>query len=141
MCNEDLTDENSVVINKRHYHKVCAETKQNIEAVRNFYIDNINGQVVFTYLNKVINDIVINKGVDAGFLLFALKATYLTDKNLTNPARLHYIVVNEDLKKKYFQLMNPPPNMSVQIDSEFDYTEQDYVPAKSPSKRFSDILK
>jgi hypothetical protein len=65
----------SVVINGKHYHWDCAETKQNIKRCVDEYMDCVEDKTVFPIVMKIINDLVLKNKVPTEFVLKKIESS------------------------------------------------------------------
>lgn len=72
-----------------------------MESVKRLYFENISDTVVPAQLVKTIQNIVIGKGVDSEYLLFALKYVIANNMVLNSPYGLHYIIDNYKIKQAW----------------------------------------
>lgn len=72
-----------------------------METVKRLYFENISNTVVPSLLVKTIQNIVIDKGIDSEYLVFAMKFTIANKINLNSPFGLHYIVDNYKIKQAW----------------------------------------
>lgn len=140
-CEEPLTEENGIPVGKRYWHKECYHIKETADKIRKYYVSHISSQVTMAFLNSVISDILYKKKVNADYLLFALKYAYETNKSIKSPAYLHYIADDKRIQKLYNTTMvDHTKKRTVSIDTEFDYSDHDEVPA-TKRHTFADILR
>ena len=139
-CAEPLTDNNSVMVGKRHWHKQCFHIQETVGEIRKYYLSHFDRQAPMSYLNSVINNILYEKKVDADYLLFAMKYAYETDKKINAPASLHFLASDKRIQRLYkITYTSPETKKKVSIDTEFDYTDKEGIPLHT--KSFSDILR
>lgn len=91
----------AVVINKKRYHWDCAKTKQQLEYIRNYYFENIDGTVNFAILSKVLNTLVFEDGLDIDFVKFAIEYYGKYKMKIKSPFYLTYLKKNKMLKNKW----------------------------------------
>lgn len=72
-----------------------------MEEVKRLYFENISDTVVPALLVKTIQNIVIGKGVDSEYLLFAMKYVIACKIPLNSPYGLHYIIDNYKIKQAW----------------------------------------
>lgn len=133
-----------IIINHRYYHPKCAEDVEYIKKSRELYVSRISNTVVMSYLNKVLNTIVHNKGVDSKFLYFSIKYATEHNRKINDPAGLYYLVDNSTIKKAYIselksRIVTDKPKCNV-VDDDFVFTTPTVTRASKP-KGFADILK
>lgn len=85
----------------RYYHKDCLVIRDNMETVKRLYFEHISRTVVPAQLVKTIQQIVIAKGVDSDYLVFATKFAIVNKMTLNSPFGLHYIVDNYKVKQAW----------------------------------------
>lgn len=98
---EKVKASEAVVVGKKHYHWDCAATKQEIEEIRNTYIERIDNEVSFPVLSKVLNDLVFKYSMDIDYIRYAINyyADYKT--KVKSPFTLLYLRNNDFMKKKW----------------------------------------
>lgn len=85
----------------RYMHEDCARTSENMIKARDVYYDRISQEVVMKVLVRVIQNIVLQKGVDAEFLVFAIEYAADNKVPLRSPYSLHYLVDNYKIKEAW----------------------------------------
>ena len=98
---EKVKASEAVVVGKKHYHWDCAATKQEIEEIRNTYVERIDNEVSFPVLSKVLNDLIFKYNMDIDYIRFAINyyADYKT--KVKSPFTLLYLRNNDFMKKKW----------------------------------------
>lgn len=85
----------------KSYHPECLKTKNDINEIKELFVNNINKNVVYAQLIRVINTIIFNKGVTADYLKFGLQY-YISHKiPLNYPQGLYYVIQNKDVASAY----------------------------------------
>ena len=79
---EPVAAENSVVINKKHYHLDCAELKQTVKECVDIYIENRENQSDAAIANRIITNMVIKNNIPIDFIKHKIKQSlsYYEDK-------------------------------------------------------------
>lgn len=98
---KDIPIEEAVAIGKSYYHKDCAQIKQDIAEIIDIFVKEFNPNVVFSQLQKAINDILFNRCVDSGMLLFGVKYYVKNKYKLNYPGGLYYVVQNKDVVREW----------------------------------------
>lgn len=93
--------EESIIENKKHYHKECLQDKQNRQQIKQIFIDKINPSETISVLVRVINSIIDTKQVSSDFLLFALNYVICNKLPLNHAQGLYYIINNDKIKTEY----------------------------------------
>lgn len=132
-CDDELTDENRVVIGNRSYHKKCAEIKELIIKIRDYYIENVSNTVVVSQLVNAINNIVFTKEVEAEYLMFCLENAVKSGKQIKSPYYLHYLVDNNKNKSEYKSKSKVKENIISKVKAEIT-TEFNFDSAPEPIK-------
>ena len=98
---QTLNREEAVLVGKSsYYHPDCLRESQLINEIVDVYTKRVDKNPIYTHLRKTVNNIVVNKKVDAEFLLFALN--YAADNNMIKHVPgLYYIVKNEEIKRAW----------------------------------------
>lgn len=96
--NKIVPEGTGVLSGKRWFHEDCLKTRDNMEAVKRIYYEHISQTVVMSQLVKTIQNIVINKGVDSEYLLFAVKFVVTKRQTIRSPYGLHYIIDDPTVK-------------------------------------------
>ena len=94
-------DDESVVINGKHYHWDCAQIKSDIQELRDMYIHHIDKNVKIPVLAKVLNDLVFKYNQPIEYLKFALKYYIDYKIKIKSPFTLLYLRTNKVMYKKY----------------------------------------
>ena len=97
----EVSSDIAMLYNKRHYHKECLAEKNNKIKIRTIFYESISKTVVFSELNRAINNIIHVKNVDSEYLLFALKEAIRRNVNLQHPNGLYYIINYGAIKNAY----------------------------------------
>ena len=133
----------AVKVGSAYYHEDCYKVKTNIDKTIDLFAKEVNPNVIFSVLRRVINNIVFDKNIDSEMLLFGLK--YYIDENipLNYPQGLYYVVQNKAMvkayeKKKMAEYMLEQRKKAKENPVEEIETEFTYKPSKR--KNFSDIL-
>lgn len=97
----ELQKEDAVLSGRTtYYHKDCYEEMSLIKEIIDVYCNKVESDPVFTHLSKTVKDLVVNKGVDPHYLLFALN--YAADNNFIHHIPgLRYIAKDEEIWKEY----------------------------------------
>lgn len=83
-----------------YYHEDCYQDKCNLQLFRNLWRDNISSTVVYSQLNKTLNQLISN-GVSTEYLLFTLQYVIRNGCNLNYPAGFRYYIDYPEIKKEY----------------------------------------
>jgi hypothetical protein len=96
-----VNKDEAVIENNKYYHKECLHDKKNRIKIRESFLDKVNPNEVYTFLNKVISDIIDNKNVSSDYLLFALEYAINNTIKLNYAAGLYYLINNERINTAY----------------------------------------
>ena len=98
---EKVKSSESVAVGKKHYHWDCAATKQDIDLIRNIYIEDIDKNASIPVLSKIINDLIFKYELEIDFILFSVRyyAEYKT--RIKSPFTLLYLRKNDFMKEKW----------------------------------------
>lgn len=114
--NINLTSDQYVKDGKQYFHEDCYKTKNDIQMIKTLWHDNIDGMVVFSQLNKIINNLIFNDYISSDYILFAVKyAIDHKDIKLQYPPGLKYVLGNKKVKDAYKKMTSPK------------YTQSDFV--------------
>lgn len=93
----------AVKIGNKYYHWDCAATKQEIDDIRNIYLDEIDNTASFPILSRVLNDLVFKYDMDIDYIRFAV--TYYAEYHIKikSPFTLLYLRNNDFMKRKWEQ--------------------------------------
>ncbi len=83
------------------YHPDCLHEQETIEQIIDVFYKQVNPDVVFWQLRKVINKLVYEEGFEAEYILFAIRRHLEQGKPLTYPAGIAYIVQNRQMKAAF----------------------------------------
>ena len=134
-----LCSDSDDIINS--YHTKCLKTKNDISEIKRLFTDNINRNVVFSQLVKVINNIIFNKRIDSEYLKFGLQY-YITNKiPLNYPQGLYYVIQNKEVEKAYSKRIATSVKKEIKSlsDSTLD-TEQTFEHRVFKKKSIGDIF-
>jgi len=137
--------------NKFYYHKDCwkaktkgewkdEKTKQDLQTIKNLWIEHINETVVYSQLFQMLNGF-LQRGVESEYLLFVLQYCIIHKYKLMYPGGFKYYVDRQEIKDAYSRTKfakvkrSPPPQI---VDNEETSPK---FSVGSKSKGFSSILK
>lgn len=89
-----------------YYHKDCWGIKEDINKIKELWIENISDTVVFSNLIQVINTIIFKKHVSSEFLVFAMEYVIKNKIPLRYPNGLYYIIDNDKIKNSWNKKKN-----------------------------------
>lgn len=129
----DIAEEDDVIVRKKHYHKDCKKTADDIKEIIDVFYKRVNENVVFSKLTSVIKTIVYKRNVPADTLLYGLKY-YLDHGGIINyPEGLYYVMqdkkVQEVCAKRNAKKVMQQPNAIV-TDEDQEETTFTYKPSK-----------
>lgn len=138
--NKDIDKSDAVKVGNSYYHKDCYDTKNDIAEIVDLFTKNINTNVVYSVLVRVINNIIFNKKNESKFLLFGLKYYIANKIPLNYPQGLYYVIQNKDVLNTYKKYLAKQQikNDKVIIKEENNEVDFNFKPTKS--KGFGDIL-
>ena len=87
---DDCVEENG-----KYYHRDCLREKNAIAEIIDFWYREIDEDVVFNQLRRVIDQLVYQRRMDASYILFAIKKKA---KFLNYPSGIYYAVGDKRLK-------------------------------------------
>lgn len=102
--NKEIEDGTEVKIGKSYYHPECAKIKNDIAEIIKLFTDNVNKNVVYSALTRVINDIIFNKKIESGMLLYGLRQWISNKKVLNYPGGLYYVIQDASVVKGWAEL-------------------------------------
>ena len=129
------------------YHKDCYELKETVSKIIDYFVKEINSDVVYPVLMRTIDNILFPKdkpGIPAERLLFQMKHYHKRGGNIRYPGGLYYAIQDRqsfDAYKKYKaekKLRNQ--SMSFKIDDDRKVREYDYKIRIKKQPSFEDIL-
>lgn len=85
----------------RYFHKDCAQTKNDIKEIIDLWKNQINSNVVYAELQRVINTIIFVRHNSSSLLLFGLKYYISKGIPLNYPQGLYYVIQNKDVYTAY----------------------------------------
>lgn len=102
-CHEtkDILRTEAVFDGKKYYHPDCLKTKEDIAKIIDLFATQVNPNVVFAQLRRVVNNIIFDRGIESGLLLYGIQWYIDHRRNLTYPQGLYYVVQNADVQKSY----------------------------------------
>lgn len=136
--NGELIDKDKAVkIDKCYYHPDCYKIKEDIQEIVKLFKENINPNVVYSQLHKVINNIVFDKGETSDFLLFGLQYYIKNHIPLRYPQGLYYVIQNKEVNKQYQRYNLSTLSSRIEIKENIDH-HFTYIPIKE--KTIADII-
>ena len=120
---DDCVEENG-----KYYHRDCLREKNAIAEIIDFWYREIDEDVVFNQLRRVIDQLVYQRGMDASYILFAIKKRA---KFLNYPSGIYYAVGDKRLKADWRILheaeilkeVKAKSNKSAKMEPAFQYAE------------------
>jgi hypothetical protein len=109
-CNDELLKHNAIKVGNRYYHKSCEIEKNNKEKSIELYKKYYKSCESEMIINKVINQIVNEKGFDSEYVLYAICKAIKNKTPLKAVFGLHYVVDNQDYIASY-KLMKAKENV------------------------------
>ena len=96
---------------KIYYHKDCykakikgewkdEKTKQDLQTIKNLWIEHINDTVIYSQLFQMLNGF-LQRGVESEYLLFVLQYCILHKYKLQYPGGFKYYVDRQEIKDAY----------------------------------------
>lgn len=109
-----------------YYHPDCFKAKQDALEIINIWSKKVNPLCNFAQLRRAVNNIIYDKKVDSGMLLYGLKM-YIDKKiPLHYPGGLYYIIQNHEVQEKYKEMqarkMREVAAQNVADDEGVDFT-------------------
>lgn len=98
----DLTTDKFIKNGSSYFHEDCYQARQNIQLIKQLWHDHIDELVVYSQLNKILNQLIFNDHVSSDYLVFAVKYSINSDDiNLRHPPGLKYVIGNQRVKNAY----------------------------------------
>lgn len=85
------------------YHEDCYKEKKDLQLFRNIWYENISSTVVYSELNRTLNQLLSKRDVTVDYLLFVLQYVIDNNLNLRYPAGFRYFVDKQDIKDAYIR--------------------------------------
>lgn len=138
-----------------YYHKDCykakasgewkdAQTKADLQLIKNMWVENISQTVVFSQLFKMLNDL-LSRGISSDYLVFVLQYCIENHLHLNYPGGFPYFVDKREIKAAYEKkLIKAQERMAKEQKPEEKPVAEDNSPtftAKQKIKSFQDIIK
>lgn len=101
--NIDIEGEEYTKHGSQYYHVDCAKISDAIKDIRDIWFQNIDENVDFKILNRVIADLIFNKGYSADYILFCIRYSVENGNKLRFPPGLRYCVEFDNYKSAYNQ--------------------------------------
>lgn len=119
----------------KYYHQECLQEKLNIERIKDLYGTEIDTNVVYAFLCRILKNIIFNKGNDSEFVLFAVEFAIKTHRPMTSPASLYYLVTDRAVLAAYKQ------HKEAETSKEIKEIAQQNIEIKDnePSFTFTDV--
>jgi len=137
---EPLLKTDAVKEGNLYYHKDCYKTRENIKQIIKVYTEKVDGNPIYAYLNRVINDVIFKQNTDSNFLLFAIKKATEPGSSwkVRNPQGIPYLAKDEKLKKLWLDKERASkPKIRFEV-LENTVAPSGYVPEKE--KRIGDLF-
>ena len=142
-----LLKSEAVRVGSCYYHKDCYETKKAIADIIDYFVKEVNPDVVYPVLVRTINNICFpkdNNGIPAERLLFQIKHYCTHGHNLRYPGGLYYVLQDRDsfeaYKKYKAEQALKEKDLSFRVSDEQNRSREGHVTIKK-QKSFEDILK
>ncbi len=94
----DLENDEYVEENGRFFHADCKHEKDTRAEIIDYWYRNIDEDVIFNQLSKILDRLLYSEKIDCDYILFALKKKA---KFLNHPPGLVYAVKDKELKKEW----------------------------------------
>ena len=94
----DIKTEQYVEDKNRYYHPECKHEKDTLAEINDYWYRCIDKDVIFNQLVRIVNRLVYQDGMDADYVLFALKKKA---RFLNHPPGLVYAVKDKAVKKEW----------------------------------------
>jgi len=135
----NLSQDEYEVENNRYFHTDCKHEKDTMLEIIDYWYKNIDKDVIFTQLRRIIDRLVYVEKMDADYILYALKRKA---KYLNHPPGLVYAVKDKVVKKDYeyeqklkaFNESKKKPIVQQSDEPTFTYNENE------GKKKFGDIF-
>lgn len=93
-----INEEDYIEENNRYYHVDCKHEKDTRAEIIDFWYRNIDADVVFNQLSKILDRMIYKENIDPDFILWALKKKH---EFLHYPPGLVYLIKDKKLKKEF----------------------------------------
>lgn len=101
---KDLEKSEAIRDGNSYYHPDCYKAKQDALEIIDIWSKKVNPLCNFAQLRRAINDIIYNKKVDSGMLLYGLKMYVDKKIPLHYPGGLYYIIQNHEVQRSWIKL-------------------------------------
>lgn len=116
--NRVLGQDEGVMCGNLYYHTDCLKTKEEIKEIIVLFTERINPNPIYAQLQRVIDNIVFNKGIGSEFLLFGLRY-YIDNKiPLNYPQGLYYVIQNKNMSESYNKRKSTMMKSKIEIREE-----------------------
>lgn len=96
--NKISDDEEYIKEKSTYYHLDCYDCRRKINEIITIFAEQVNSNIVFTVLRRVINTLVFKQNNDVNFVLYAIKyAVNHPEMKLTNPEGLYRICKDKNV--------------------------------------------
>lgn len=99
--NIDIDSEEYTKRGSQYYHTDCVKISDTIKEMRDLWYQNIDENVDFRILNRVVSDLIFNKGYSADYILFCIRYSIENGNRLRFPPGLRYCVEFDNYKSAY----------------------------------------
>lgn len=98
--NEDIKK-----IGNRYYHAFCSHQKETIEEIVTMFVEQVNGDIVFTTLRGVVNTLIFKQEYDCDYVLYSIRyAVNHPEMKLTYPQGLYRVVKDKSVSQSWAKL-------------------------------------
>lgn len=97
----DIDKEQYVQSGNSYYHTKCYNTKQDINFIKQYWHDNIDCNVVYSQLIKILNQLIFENHNDSDYVKFVVMYCVEHKMNLRYPPGIKYFISNHKIQIEY----------------------------------------
>ena len=118
----ELNKADAVRCGNTYYHADCYHEKETIDKILDTYVKLVDPHPVFGALRKIVSNLIYKQGVNADFILFALKRA-AQEHRINHPPGLYYVVKDQKTIEAWNRMLAEIQKPKVEFKVDADYTE------------------
>ena len=115
----ELLRDEAVRDGRSYYHKDCFATREAMQKIVEFYVENFDKDPIFAQLKKICNELVFKKGYSPEYVLFTLQYAKKKSYNLHSPIGMYYLAKDYKIREAWEQHKLETAASKI-VDYEFD---------------------
>lgn len=98
---EKVKSSEAVIVGKKYYHWDCAAMRQELDAMKQTYLEQIDSNTSYPLLSKVINDLIFKYKLDPDYVKFAIDYYAKFHIKIKSPFTLLYLRRNPYIEERW----------------------------------------